>query len=67
VVRRPPNGKRRTPSFLVSGRQDIKERFVGTEHPTPVLPNLSEMGKKTRSFVGIQETGVLVESKDFAD
>jgi hypothetical protein len=25
------------------------------------------MGKKARGFVGIQETGVLVESEDFAD
>jgi hypothetical protein len=67
MVCRPPNGKGCAPSFLVSGRQDVKERFVGTEHPPPVLPNFSEMGKKARCFIGIQETGVLVESKDFAD
>jgi hypothetical protein len=66
MVRRPPNGKRCAPSFLVSRRQDVKERFVRSEHPPPVLPNLSEMWKKARGFSGIQETGVLVESKDFA-
>jgi hypothetical protein len=67
MMRGPPNRKRRAPSFLVPGRQDIQERFAGTQHPPPVLPNLSEMGKKARGFIGIQETRVLVESKDFAD
>src|SRR5258708_9098586 len=67
MMRGPPNRKRRAPSFLVPGRQDIQERFAGTQHPPPVLPNLSEMWKKARGFIGIQETRVLLASNDFAD
>jgi hypothetical protein len=67
MMRRPPNRQRRAPPFLVSGRQDIQERFAGTQHPPPVLPNLFEMGKKARGFIGIQEARLLVESKDFVD
>jgi hypothetical protein len=53
--------------LLVSCGQHIKQGVPTTQHPSPILFDLSQVRKQPRRFIGIEKAGSLVEREDVID